>query len=45
MAFVKHPTRSKTAAAHRQMPAAEEFGLHAAILLLALSAVLVKVAG
>ena len=45
MAFAKHPIHIKAAAAHRRMPQAEEFGLHAAILLVALAAVLVKVAG
>ena len=45
MAFARHPIHIKAAPAHRRMPQAEEFGLHAAILLVALAAVLVKAAG
>ncbi len=45
MAFARHSLHIKAAATHRRMPQAEEFGLHAAILLLALAAVLAKVAG
>ena len=45
MAFARHPIHVKAAAAHRRTPIAEEFGLHAAVLLLALTAVIVTLAG
>jgi hypothetical protein len=41
----RHLTRSKAVATHRRMPLAEEFGLHAAVLLLALGTALVRIAG
>jgi hypothetical protein len=44
MAMQRNHLRAKASAAHRQS-AVEQLGLHAAILLLALSAVLVRVAG
>ncbi|HEY7467638.1 MAG TPA: hypothetical protein VIB47_13180 [Dehalococcoidia bacterium] len=45
MAYARHPIHVKAAAAHRRAPVAEEFGLHAAILLLALAAVIATLAG
>jgi hypothetical protein len=44
MTLASHPIRGKTTLTHRRVPAAEEFGLHAAILLLVLATVLIKVA-
>ena len=43
MAYARHPIHFK-AAAHRRTPIAEEFGLHAAILLLALAVVIATLA-
>jgi hypothetical protein len=45
MAYARHPIHGQAAAAHRRTPIAEEFGLHAAILLLALTAVIATIAG
>ena len=43
MAHARHPIHVK-AAAHRHTPIAEEYGLHAAILLLALAVVIATIA-
>jgi hypothetical protein len=45
MAHPRHPIHVKAAAAHHRTPIAEEFGLHAAILLLALAVVITTLAG